>query len=122
MTIMPARCAGCAFTEGTEANRDTLTRLTKELCLMGGAIFYCHANAVNDVIPKDAKRMCHGFADAILTQKILGTDPPDWKRAVAREGLLVMEEAEARAARGEPEPADVGEQLVARVIARLEGR
>lgn len=86
---MPVKCSGCAFTKGTEAERDALTQLTTELCLQSGEPFFCHANAVADQLPKDEKRVCRGYLEA----RALRAPAPAWKAAVAREGLILMEEA-----------------------------
>lgn len=93
--MMPVRCAGCAYTEGTEANRDVLTTTTRELCEMGRIQFYCHANAVNDKLP-DGKRLCHGYMEKMLTEAGDGYTPPRWKQILAWEGLRLMEEEEDR--------------------------
>src|SRR5687768_13908566 len=35
-------CEGCAFTEGSEANREPYNALKAQLCILGGLPFYCH--------------------------------------------------------------------------------
>lgn len=37
-------CDGCAFTKGSEANREPYNALKAQLCLLGGLPFYCHHN------------------------------------------------------------------------------
>jgi hypothetical protein len=37
-------CGGCAFTEGTAANREPYNALKAQICLMGGIPFHCHHN------------------------------------------------------------------------------
>lgn len=102
--VMPKRCADCAFTAGTEANRSELTQITTEFCLMSGEPFYCHANAVHVDgalrLPEGNGRLCRGFSDAL---DALDADPKPWQRAIAQEALVIMEEAEDRAKAGQPE-------------------
>lgn len=86
---MPVRCTGCAFTAGTEANRDQLTTITAELCLQSGEPFFCHANAVADKLPRGRERVCRGYSEARETRPPI---TPPWKRAIAREALAIMEE------------------------------
>lgn len=38
------RCHGCAFTPGSEANREPNNHLRALICLLGPAPFYCHEN------------------------------------------------------------------------------
>lgn len=38
------RCSGCAFTPGTEANREPNNHLRALICLLGPSPFWCHAN------------------------------------------------------------------------------
>jgi hypothetical protein len=120
---MPVRCAGCAYTKGTAANGDSLTTITRELCELGQQPFFCHANAVEDVLPKVGKRVCRGFADVILTQVITGREPQRWQRLLADEALRLMEEEEDRAKSNAPERSrdDVMRVLIARVEKRLVG-
>jgi hypothetical protein len=120
--FMPVRCAGCAYTDGTVANRDELTLITRNLCELGGATFYCHANAVDDVLPREGKRICRGFADVQVRQVITGKEPAPWQRVVAEEGIRIMEEAEARAKRGQPQADALGQMrlLMRRASKRLE--
>ncbi len=114
MDVMPVKCSGCAYVEGTEANRDVLTTLTRELCVMGRVNFYCHANMVNDRLPNDAKRLCRGYAETVFAQDMAGQVPPPWKRSLALAGLREMEDAEARLLRGEP--GEDPDAIVARMI------
>lgn len=89
--VMPVHCSGCAFVSGTEANRDQLTQLTAELCVQSGDPFFCHANAIEDRLPKGQERLCRGYLD----ERARRGPQPAWKAAVAAEGLRLMEEAAA---------------------------
>jgi hypothetical protein len=40
---MSDQCQGCAFKEGSEANREPHNNLKAQLCAHGGVPFYCHA-------------------------------------------------------------------------------
>jgi hypothetical protein len=85
---MPVMCSGCAFRPGTEANTDELTQMQAELCLMSGVPFNCHANAVKDEIPKGLERRCRGYLD----ERQRRGPQPEWRAAVAREGLRLIEQ------------------------------
>jgi hypothetical protein len=37
-------CEGCAFTEGSAANREPYNALKAQICLLGGIPFHCHHN------------------------------------------------------------------------------
>jgi hypothetical protein len=37
-------CEGCAFTEGSAANREPYNALKAQICLLGGIPFHCHRN------------------------------------------------------------------------------
>lgn len=87
---MKARCKGCAFTPGTEANRDTLTKIKADLCVMAYEPFLCHSNAIDDVIPQGKERLCVGWAEAVQGQEY----PPEWKRRVALASLHEIAEHE----------------------------
>lgn len=88
---MPVRCSGCAFTAGTEAHRHDVTVLTAELCVQAGEPFFCHANAIADKLPKGRERLCRGYLD----ERAKRGPQPAWKKAIATEGLRLMEEAAA---------------------------
>lgn len=86
---MPVRCSGCAFTEGTEAHRDDLTVLTAELCVQSGEPLFCHANAIEDKLPRGSERVCRGYIEQCARRG----QQPAWKAAVAAEALRLIEEA-----------------------------
>lgn len=87
---MKPRCKGCAFTPGTEANRDRLTTLKAELCVMAYEPFLCHANAINDVIPEGKEHLCVGWVESVQGKPY----PPEWKRRVALASLAEIQAAE----------------------------
>jgi hypothetical protein len=87
--IMPVKCSGCAYRPGTEANLDELTQMTATLCVQAGEPFYCHANAIEDKLPSDQKRICLGHFEAMFARG----DVSPWKAAVAHEALVIMEQA-----------------------------
>lgn len=97
-SMMPVRCSGCAFTNGTEANACVETQLLATLCVMTDEPFYCHANAVHDVIPPGEERLCLGFVEAL---KARGPVQP-WQIAVGEEAMRIFEEARERHASGQP--------------------
>jgi hypothetical protein len=110
---MPVRCAGCAFTKGTEANRSDITRLTAEICVLSDEPFYCHANAVDNALPAGQERLCRGFVESLAVR---GPVQP-WQVAVGLEALCIVQEAEDRARSGLPPLA--AEELDARFWARI---
>lgn len=85
------RCNGCAFTPGTPANLDILTQAKARLCVTAYEPFFCHENAVNDVLPKGREHLCRGWFKAVSGPEY----PPEWKRKTAVNLLHVIEKFEA---------------------------
>jgi hypothetical protein len=99
------RCAGCAFTPGTDANKSTITQLKARLAIESETIFYCHApieqfcdakgitdrEAHNLLIALGEQVICAGYLDAIETLHDKGyfDDRPEWKRKLSL-GLLAV--------------------------------
>jgi hypothetical protein len=84
------RCKTCAFTAGTPANKDEITRLKAELCVIAYQPFFCHSNAVEDKIPEGKERLCAGWAESVAGKPY----PPEWKRRIALESLKQVIAAE----------------------------
>lgn len=73
MTAMRERCAGCAFREGSRASQDRFVAIKVALCLESRTPFFCHENAVEDVIPDGEARVCRGYLDAVADTARAGT-------------------------------------------------
>ena len=102
---IPARCGGCAFTEGTEANKAQHTQILSQACVMAREVFTCHEDG----------RVCRGYAEAIQ-----GPPEPRWKQHVAKGIVEVMSVAIEMAESGLSLPPDVAMAMVAEVIAGAE--
>ena len=59
------RCSDCAFTPGTRANSDKMTRLKTRLCVDAGQYFYCHRNAADTADVEGHEALCAGFVQAV---------------------------------------------------------
>jgi hypothetical protein len=104
-----ARCSGCAFSPGTEANLSEITQLKVNLCLESRVPFYCH-EPDGGYFPFD--RICAGYTHALLERG--GDVPDDWRRKVYGAGLRLIAECER-----DGEPAHIGEAW--RAVMRAEG-
>lgn len=110
-TVMIDRCAGCAFSPGTEAARALHTVTMRNLCVMAGIPFECHDGG--------AGHLCRGFVDA-FTEKVRAGDYdrlPSWKRKLAETLLDVLHDGIEAAKRGETFPDDAVQKAVAEVCA-----
>lgn len=63
LPVMARRCAGCAFTPGTEAHADPCTRPRALHCVERSHPFWCHMAA--DELG-DKTHLCAGWADALV--------------------------------------------------------
>lgn len=89
------RCEDCAFSAGTKANSDDITRLKTKLCVDTGEPFFCHAD-VNEMVrgglpysealricgPNDPDTICAGWLEAVAKCGEAGTLETGWKRDV----------------------------------------
>lgn len=105
------RCDTCAFRPGTQANLQWTTQLKARLCVKTGTLFHCHEE------PEGI--LCAGFADAITHRYETGElqRSPEWKQAIYRELLEVLDDVEAGKIGGSPADCDA---ITARVLAALE--
>lgn len=64
---MTERCAGCAFSPGTEANGRPLTLLQAKLCVAAANPFYCHENIDASGVPFEGEELepCAGYVAAV---------------------------------------------------------
>lgn len=89
------RCEDCAFSAGTKANADDLTRLKTKLCVDTGEPFFCHSD-VNELVrdgipysealricgPNEPENICAGWLEAVAKRGEAGTLETGWKRDV----------------------------------------
>ncbi|HKT54517.1 MAG TPA: hypothetical protein VJP88_08690 [Caulobacteraceae bacterium] len=65
LPAMAARCRGCAYTPGTEANLHPITsRLARE-CAEARCAFFCHLTADVQSPDATATHLCAGWLEAI---------------------------------------------------------
>jgi len=100
---MSEPCAGCAFTEGSEANLGPHNNLRAQLCLLGAIPFYCHHGRegelrdLRDIRPEDRRReiqagrlvSCRGWKREVSVLSATGYygRALDLKRAFAQLGI-----------------------------------
>ena len=71
---MSERCAGCAFSAGTEANGRPLTLLQAKLCVAAAHPFYCHENIDESGDPFEGEQLelCAGYQAAVRQLELRG--------------------------------------------------
>ncbi len=100
------RCEDCAFTAGTRANGDELTRLKTKLCVEACEPFYCHEDALelhrnglpySEALKRTAmnepEHLCGGWVYAVL-RRHGKVQPEKWRRDVFLALLNVIYDAE----------------------------
>lgn len=115
------RCEDCAFTPGTAANSDDITRLKRKLCVEAGEPFYCHEEVFEHVkngLPyseaqkraeeEDKDHLCGGWVSAMIKRQGK-PEQEEWRRNVLLACLDVIYEAER-----DPELTDEKVQLLIR--------
>jgi|SRR5579863_3635074 len=95
----PSRCATCAFTPGTEANRCQLTAMKAKVCVHALIPFYCHENIDQHTLkpaPGEKLRLCIGWVDAMDVLHARGHYDrlPAWQVRVSEEILGFIARAE----------------------------
>lgn len=101
------RCEDCAFSAGTRASSDELTRLKARLCVDTGEPFYCHEDVIEMVkngtpysdtlricSPNEPSTHCAGWQEAVSKRGEAGTLETGWKRDVLVAMLDVIYESE----------------------------
>lgn len=100
-------CAGCAFTEGSEANLEPQNNIKAQFCLLGGIPFYCHhardgsIQSLQTVTPAERREriqtglmiVCQGWRREVgkLAAEGYYTKAPAAKRAYAMLGLGALQ-------------------------------
>lgn len=110
-----ARCSDCAFTPGTKAYADELTRLKTNLCVGAGQLFFCHRNVEDTADIGGHEALCAGFVQAVQTSTGRPIEP-EWKRSVMLACLDVINDAEQN---GIDDPTRIPETIQAAIEAVL---
>lgn len=116
------RCAGCAFTPGTDAHDSPLTLPKAEMCARARVPFLCHES------PEDARTTCAGYREAVAQLRADGyfeRQTADDREALRGrlEGLEAVETACALGALDPDEARHLGRNLPSpRGLARYLGR
>lgn len=101
---MSKRCKGCAFTEGSEANKEPDNHIKGIICLLTPMPFYCHdsfnykdpkydlANSIKD-LPK-TKRICQGWKESVAELAATGyyKEEPKETRIYGKISMITLQQ------------------------------